>query len=87
MLLEDGPERDLYADFVRVRDAAKTQIPRGAGADRISSPRGRPFFDKVLVNAKDERVRDNRLTLLHNLLTEFSTIADFSEIVTGRRPK
>jgi glycyl-tRNA synthetase beta chain len=41
------------------------------------------FFDKVLVNAKDERVRNNRLTLLHNLLTEFSTIADFSEIVTS----
>ena len=40
------------------------------------------FFDKVLVNAPDERVRRNRLTLLSNLLTEFSKIADFSEIVT-----
>jgi len=39
----------------------------------------------VLVNAKDERVRINRLTLLHNLLTEFSTIADFSEIVTAHQ--
>ena len=39
------------------------------------------FFDKVLVNAPDERVRQNRLTLLNSLLTEFSTIADFSEIV------
>ena len=35
-----------------------------------------------LVNAPDETVRHNRLTLLHNLLTEFSGIADFSEIVT-----
>jgi glycyl-tRNA synthetase beta chain len=40
------------------------------------------FFDKVLVNAPDERVRQNRLTLLATLLREFSTIADFSEIVT-----
>ncbi len=40
------------------------------------------FFDKVLVNAPDEAMRRNRLTLLHKLLTEFSTIADFSEIVT-----
>ena len=40
------------------------------------------FFDKVLVNAPDARVRRNRLTLLHTLLAEFSTIADFSEIVT-----
>ena len=30
----------------------------------------------------DERVRANRLALLHDLLNEFSTIADFSEIVT-----
>jgi len=42
------------------------------------------FFDKVLVNAKDDLVRRNRLKLLSNLLTEFSTIADFSEIVTDR---
>jgi glycyl-tRNA synthetase beta chain len=41
------------------------------------------FFDKVLVNAPDERIRRNRLTLLSNLLTEFSAIADFSEIVPG----
>jgi len=40
------------------------------------------FFDKVLVNAPDARVRQNRLALLHTLLAEFSPIADFSEIVT-----
>ena len=31
---------------------------------------------------EDEGVRSNRLALLRNLLSEFSTIADFSEIVT-----
>jgi glycyl-tRNA synthetase beta chain len=41
------------------------------------------FFDKVLVNAPDPVVRQNRLTLLSTLLAEFSTIADFSEIVTN----
>jgi glycyl-tRNA synthetase beta chain len=40
------------------------------------------FFDKVMVMVDDETVRANRLALLHNLLNEFSTIADFSEIVT-----
>jgi glycyl-tRNA synthetase beta chain len=39
------------------------------------------FFDKVMVMAEDARVRANRLALLHTLLKEFSTIADFSEIV------
>jgi glycyl-tRNA synthetase beta chain len=40
------------------------------------------FFDKVMVMADDKRVRANRLALLRTLLKEFSTIADFSEIVT-----
>jgi glycyl-tRNA synthetase beta chain len=40
------------------------------------------FFDKVMVIVDDERVRANRLALLQTLLKEFSTIADFSEIVT-----
>jgi glycyl-tRNA synthetase beta chain len=39
------------------------------------------FFDKVMVMVEDERVRANRLALLQTLLKEFSTIADFSEIV------
>jgi glycyl-tRNA synthetase beta chain len=40
------------------------------------------FFDKVMVMAEDEALRANRLALLQTLLREFSTIADFSEIVT-----
>jgi glycyl-tRNA synthetase beta chain len=40
------------------------------------------FFDKVMVMVEDERIRANRLALLQTLLKEFSTIADFSEIVT-----
>jgi glycyl-tRNA synthetase beta chain len=40
------------------------------------------FFDKVMVMVEDARLRANRLALLKQLLAEFSTIADFSEIVT-----
>lgn len=40
------------------------------------------FFDKVMVMVEDEELRANRLALLQTLLREFSTIADFSEIVT-----
>ena len=40
------------------------------------------FFDKVMVMVEDHQVRANRLALLRTLLHEFSTIADFSEIVT-----
>jgi len=40
------------------------------------------FFDKVMVMVEDKQVRANRLALLRTLLKEFSSIADFSEIVT-----
>jgi glycyl-tRNA synthetase beta chain len=40
------------------------------------------FFDKVMVMVEDENLRANRLALLATLLQEFSTIGDFSEIVT-----
>ena len=83
-LLEPGPEDELYREFERVRQAAATQDYRPA-LETIASirPKVDLFFDKVLVNAPDERIRQNRLMLLHTLLAEFSTIADFSEIVTN----
>jgi len=40
------------------------------------------FFDKVMVMVDDEELRANRLALLQTLVKEFTTIADFSEIVT-----
>ena len=40
------------------------------------------FFDKVMVMVEDANLRANRLALLQLLVKEFSTIADFSEIVT-----
>jgi glycyl-tRNA synthetase beta chain len=80
-LIETGPEQELYRE-----------IQRSSGQpleSRISAlrPKLDLFFDKVLVNAPDEAVRRNRLTLLNNLLTEFSEIADFSEIVTERETR
>ncbi len=46
------------------------------------------FFDKVMVMVEDPRLRQNRLALLAALLKNFSTIADFSEIVTeGKESK
>lgn len=75
-LLEAGPERDLYDEYRRISGQ-----PIEKAIARLR-PKVDLFFDKVLVNAPDARVRQNRLTLLNTLLAEFSTIADFSEIVT-----
>jgi len=38
------------------------------------------FFEQVMVMAENEEVRKNRLALLSELLREFTTIADFSEM-------
>ncbi len=83
-MIEHGPEADLHFAFVATRVEVLTQNYREA-LESIAAlrPKVDLFFDKVLVNAPDERVRQNRLTLLHSLLAEFSTIADFSEIVTS----
>jgi glycyl-tRNA synthetase beta chain len=40
------------------------------------------FFDKVMVMVEDEMLRANRLALLATMQRSFSTMADFSEIVT-----
>jgi glycyl-tRNA synthetase beta chain len=75
-LLESGPERDLYDEYRRIAGQ-----PIESVISRLR-PKVDLFFDKVLVNAPDPRVRHNRLTLLHTLRQEFSKVADFSEIVT-----
>jgi len=74
-LLEPGPEQDLYDEYKRIA---------GQPIENVISrlrPKVDLFFDKILVNAPDTRIRQNRLTLLNMLLQEFSNIADFSEIV------
>jgi glycyl-tRNA synthetase beta chain len=83
-LLEPGPEADLHTDFERVRrEAAGADYRRALETIASLRPKVDLFFDKVLVNAPDPKVRRNRLALLHAILTESSTIADFSEIVTN----
>ena len=88
MLTEDA-EKALYAAAQEVaRKAAEHKENRRyrQALENISSlrPAVDRFFDKVMVMAEDPAVRKNRLTLLAGLLKEFSTIADFSEIVTEK---
>ncbi len=83
-LLEPGPEQDLYSAFEQT--SAKIEgLPYQEALAQIATirPAVDLYFDKVMVNVPDEKLRANRLALLHAMLTEFSTIADFSEIVTN----
>lgn len=83
-LLENGAEKDLHAAYESLRATLKGQSDHASALETIATlrPAVDKFFDDVLVMADDEKVRENRLTFLAHLLSEFSTIADFSEIVT-----
>ncbi|HXL23003.1 MAG TPA: glycine--tRNA ligase subunit beta [Candidatus Dormibacteraeota bacterium] len=84
-LFETDAERELHA-AVRAA-AAKVQTDKRAGKyqealEVIAGLRKAVdrFFEDVMVMAENESVRNNRLTLLAELLREFTTVADFSEI-------
>jgi glycyl-tRNA synthetase beta chain len=51
---------------------------------RIRKPLDK-FFDEVMVMVDDDKVRTRRLDLLNGIFGSFTTIADFSEIVTEKK--
>jgi glycyl-tRNA synthetase beta chain len=83
-LLTPGPEQDLYRAFASVRSRMSSSNGYRSKLEAMASlrPQVDLFFDKILVNDSNPAIRQNRLALLNCLLTEFSNIADFSEIVT-----
>jgi glycyl-tRNA synthetase beta chain len=71
----------------RVTSAAKSgKYAEAFGEMARLQPLVSAFFDKVLVMAKDEKVRNNRLALLKNLSNLFAGVADFSK-VSAVQPK
>jgi glycyl-tRNA synthetase beta chain len=86
-LLKESEERELAARIpaaAKIVDALCEKHDYKQALTEISKlrPAVDAFFDKVMVMVEDEKVRANRLALLQTLLKEFSTIADFSEIVS-----
>ena len=83
-LMTEDAEKHLHAAAESLRGKLKG-LPYQASLETIAGlrPAVDQFFDKVMVNAQDQSVRNNRLAMLAGLLSEFSSIADFSEIVTG----
>jgi glycyl-tRNA synthetase beta chain len=91
--LKDDAEKELAVQVPLTAERVKTlRAERKYDAALLEIAKLRPaidtFFDKVMVMAEDPAVRANRLALLNTLVKEFSTIADFSEIVTeGKESK
>jgi glycyl-tRNA synthetase beta chain len=89
-LFTEEAERQLHSQAATVGREVEKHKREGRYREALQAIAGlRPvvdiFFDEVLVMADDEQIRKNRLTLLSELLSEFSKIADFSEIVTREK--
>ena len=84
-LFQDDAEGKLFSAFTT---AGSTVVNKTAERDylaaltEIATLRGAvdTFFDKVMVMAEDERVRNNRLALLQEIKGLFRDIADFARI-------
>jgi glycyl-tRNA synthetase beta chain len=88
-LFEHEEERALAAAVDGVSGRIRAAAEGGRYAEALggmASLQGvvASFFEKVLVMAKDEKVRNNRLALLKRLSGLFASVADFSKVASGR---
>ncbi len=84
-LLTEKEETALAAAIEAVKQdtVAAINVENFAGAMRALSELRAPvdqFFDKILVNADDPKIRENRLRLLSEIRAATLTVADFSKI-------
>jgi glycyl-tRNA synthetase beta chain len=84
-LFENDAERTLFTSMRKAAPRVEEQKRAGhykEALEVIASLRADVdrFFEQVMVMAENEAVRKNRVVLLGELLREFSTIADFSEL-------
>ncbi len=86
--LVEPAEQHLYAETARVAPQvealrARQQYPEALECIATLRPSIDGFFDQVMVMAPEAHLRGNRLALIASVLSDFSRIADFSEIVSG----
>jgi glycyl-tRNA synthetase beta chain len=89
-LFTEEAERELHAKAASVARQSEQRKREGRYREALHEiaelrPAVDRFFDEVMVMSEEEHVRKNRLTLLSELLAQFSTIADFSEVVAAER--
>jgi glycyl-tRNA synthetase beta chain len=84
-IFENDAERTLFTSMRKAAPKVEEQKRAGHYKEALEAVAAlRPdvdrFFEQVMVMAENDSVRRNRLLLLGELLREFSTIADFSEL-------
>ncbi|MGA8054554.1 MAG: glycine--tRNA ligase subunit beta [Burkholderiales bacterium] len=83
--LVESEEKKLFATLAQLQPEVETQLESGRFAAALKSLAGLrgdvdAFFDRVLVNAEDPRVRANRLALLSRLARLMNRVADISKL-------
>lgn len=83
--LKEDAEKDLFLFFESKRGTIEEYIKTNRYQDLFhllidGKPVVDRFFDKVMVMAEDLGSRDNRLSLLENILYPFKNLLDFSRI-------
>lgn len=84
-LFESGSEKELYNALGEVRSRVDAAMQEGRYLDALHAiatlrPAVDSFFDDVMVMAKDDQVKTNRLALLTDVSSLFSGLADFSRL-------
>lgn len=87
-LLTDPAEQSLYKEASNLAfkvEALRAKHQYREALEQIATlrPHVDLFFDKVMVMAPEPELRQNRLALIATVQDSFSSIADFSEIVTN----
>jgi glycyl-tRNA synthetase beta chain len=87
-LLFEPAEKELAAAFARIKPVTDSQFAAGDYAAMLTSlaPLKRPvdaFFDDVMVNVDDPKIRANRLALLAALRAQMNRVADLSLLAAG----
>ena len=85
---EGTPERNLHRKFAELQATVGELSQKRAYREALEAiatirPEVDAFFDQVMVNDPDPMIREQRLSLLATVLSGFSKIADFSEIVVN----
>jgi glycyl-tRNA synthetase beta chain len=87
-LLLSEPEKELYKKFIEIKDKFKQFIEnkdydKALGLMLELKPYIDRFFDNIMIMVEDEKLKNNRLSLLKEINDLFRNIADFTKLIGG----
>ena len=85
-LFKEPAEKNLYDEYLKIKEPIEICLSKkqfSQALEKIATIKETvdAFFEQVMVMAKEDDLRKNRLRLLKHISLLFSNIADFSKIV------